>query len=424
MSGRFRFAVVGLGLVLMSAMVAAQRRDVFVVTRDTPAIRYTAGETADAVSALQQHIDTGDATLVFDERSGYLRSVLESLHVPIESQALVFSQTSFQANLINVLNPRAIYFNDTVAVGYVRGADFMEVAVQDPRQGVLFYALPQQRTGKPRFKRDEQCLACHLSWETLGVPGMTLQSVYPLPDENSYANGFTTTHASPLEQRWGGWFVTGNAGGAKHMGNVTVMPKDRGKLKLANPTRPMASVEPPVDLAGFPAMQSDVVALLVLAHQTHMTNLITRTGWEARLAAATPSADASARVREAARDLVDYLLFVDEAPLVGPVQGGNGFAALFAARGPKDAMGRSLRDFDLRRRMFRYPCSYMIYTEAFDALPAEAKTAVYARLWDVLSGKESGPRYKVLTAADRRAIVEILRDTKKGLPDYFRPLPA
>jgi hypothetical protein len=416
----FRWTVVGLSLVLGSALAAAQRRDVFVVTRDTPAIQYTKGETADAVSALQRRIDAGQAALTFEERTGYLRSVLDLLKVPVESQTLVFSQTSFQAAQIDVLHPRAIYFNDTVAVGWLRDGDFMEVAVQDPRQGVLFYALPQKRTAKPRFGRDEQCLACHLSWETLGVPGMTLQSVYPLPDENSYANGFTTTHASPLEQRWGGWFVTGNAGGARHMGNITVMPKDRGKLKLANPTRPMASVEPPVDLAGFPSTQSDVVALMVLAHQTHMTNLITRTGWEARLAAAMPSADASARVREAARDLVDYLLFVDEAPLVGPVQGGNGFAAAFTARGPKDGMGRSLRDFDLRRRMFRYPCSYMIYTEAFDALPAEARTAVYTRMWEVLSGKETGPRYKLLTAADRKAVVEILLATKKGLPESFR----
>jgi len=419
MRTRFQFAVVVLAVALLGSMAAAQRRDVFVVTRDTPAIRYTSGETSDEVSALQKRIDAGQTTLAFDEQSGYLRAVLDAFKVPIESQALVFSQTSFQASRINVLNPRAIYFNDTVAVGYVRGGD-LEVAVQDPRQGVLFYGVEQRRTAKPRFVRDEQCLACHLSWETLGVPGLTQQSVFPLPDEISYANGFTTTHASPLEQRWGGWFVTGNAGGAKHMGNITVMPADRGKLKLANPTRPLASVDAPVNLTGFPSTQSDVVALMVLAHQTHMTNLITRTGWEARLAAMTPSADASARVKEAARDLVDYLLFVDEAPLVGAVQGGNGFAAGFTARGPKDSMGRSLRDFDLRRRMFKYPCSYMIYTPAFDALNAEAKTAVYTRLWDVLSGKETGPRYKVLTAADRRAIVEILRDTKKGLPEYFR----
>ena len=132
--------------------------------------------------------------------------------------------------------------------------------------------------------RNNDCLACHLSWETLGVPGLTVQSMYPLPDEISYANGFTTIHGSPLEQRWGGWWVTGDHGGAKHMGNMPVMPADKGKLKLANPTAVLTSVEGLFDLKGYPTPYSDVVAQLVLAHQTQMTNLITRTGWEARLA--------------------------------------------------------------------------------------------------------------------------------------------
>ena len=137
------------------------------------------------------------------------------------------------------------------------------------------------------------------------------------------------------------------------------------------------------------------------------------------MAEANPSEDATLRTREAAADLVDYMLFVYEAPLAGPMQGSSGFAATFSAQGPRDAKGRSLRDLDLRSRMFRYPCSYMIHTEAFDALPAAAKTAVYTRLWDILSGREKHQRYNRLTAADRRAIVEILRDTKKDLPAYF-----
>jgi hypothetical protein len=268
--------------------------------------------------------------------------------------------------------------------------------------------------------RNDQCLACHLSWETLGVPGRILHSVYPLPDEKSYVNGFTTMHSSPLDQRWGGWFVTGNHGGAKHMGNVPVMPADRGKSKVANPTRVLPSVEGLFDLKGYPTPYSDVVALLVLAHQTHMTNLITSIGWEARLAEARPSDDAALRVKEAARDLVDYLLFVDEAPLAAPVSGTSGFAERFAAAGPRDPQGRSLRDLDLRRRLFRHPCSFMIYSDAFDALPAAAKAAVYARMWEVLSGRETGPRYRHLTAADRRAVVQILDATKKDLPEYFR----
>ena len=420
---RFCRLFVACSLVLAAGLVAnAQRRDVFIASRDEPAIRYSSTSPTDPVAALNERLQKGSASLAFDPANGYLRAVLDAFNVPVESQALVFSQSSFQAPLINVLNPRAVYFADTVAVGWVRGGRILEVAAQDPTQGVIFYELEQKASSSPRFVRNNDCLACHLSWDTLGVPGLTVQSMYPIPDEISYANGFTTIHGSPLEQRWGGWFVTGDHGGAKHMGNVAVMPADKGKLKIANPTRVLASVEGLFDLKGYPTPYSDVVAQLVLAHQTNMTNLITRTGWEARLLAAKPSTDASTRVAEAARDLVDYLLFIDEAPLVGPVKSGSGFPERFVKAGPRDKQGRSLRDFDLRRRLFQYPCSYMIYTPAFDAMPALARDAVYARMWEVLSGREKQPRYRALTVADRRAIVEILRETKPGLPDYFQPI--
>jgi hypothetical protein len=409
------------GTLVLAAGIAAsaQRRDAFVASRDEPAIRYSTTPSTDLVAALNEKLQAGSVSLTFDPASGYLRSVLDALNVPVDSQALVFSQTSFQAPMINVLNPRAVYFSDTVAVGWVRGGKILEVAAQDPAQGVIFYELEQTASPSPRLVRDNNCLACHLSWETLGVPGLTVQSMYPIPDEISYANGFTTIHGSPLEQRWGGWYVTGDHGGAKHMGNVSVMPADKGKLKLAAPTRVLNSVEGLFDLKGYPTPYSDVVAQLVLAHQTHMTNLITRTGWEARLLAAKPSTDASARVAEAARDLVDHLLFVDEAPLTRPVKGGSGFTERFAKAGRRDKQGRSFRDFDLRRRLFQYPCSYMIYTPAFDGMPPLARDAVYTRMWEVLSGRETQPRYRVLSLADRRAIVEILRETKPGLPDYF-----
>jgi len=402
-----------------SLLAVAQRRDAYVESRDHPAISYSTAATSDAVSALNARLAAGSATLKYDESSGYLRSVLDALSVPVESQMMVFSQTSLQASQIRMHNPRAVFFNDTVAVGYIRGAKVIEVASQDPAQGVIFYDLAQDAGAKPVLKRNNDCLACHLSWETLGVPGLMVQSVYPLKDENSYANGFTTVHGSPLEQRWGGWWVTGDPGGARHIGNVSVMYNDKGS-KLPNPTRALPSLDGLFDLKGYATSYSDVVALLVIDHQANMTNLITRTGWEARLAAASPSQSASTRVTEAARDLVDYMLFVDEAPLVGPVKSTSGFAESFVARGPKDGEGRSLREFDLRRRLFKYPCSYMIYTPAFDALPPAAKNAVYSRLWEVLSGKDASPRYKGLAAQDRQAIVSILRNTKKGLPAYFQ----
>jgi hypothetical protein len=419
----FRLTTAILSLLLVGAGVGAQRRDAFVLSRDHAAIRYSAGETKDPVSALNRRLQSGSVTLKFDPANGYLRSVLDALGVPVESQALVFSQTSFQAKKINYRNPRAVYFNDTVSVGWVRGGDLLEVAAQDPTQGVIFYQLDQKETRSPSLKRNNDCLACHLSWDTLGVPGLMVESVHPLPDEISYVNGYTTIHASPLEQRWGGWWVTGNHGGVRHMGNIPVMPEDKGKLKLASPTRVLATVDGQFDLAGYPTPYSDVVAQMVLAHQLRMTNMLTRVGWEARVAAAAPSADAGARVREAASDLVDYLLFVDESPFVGAMQGSSGFAEWFAKQGPRDPQGRSLRDFDLRRRLFKYPCSYMIYTPAFDALPANAKDAVYTRMWDVLSGREKKQPYASrLPLADRQAIIQILRATKKDLPAYIQPL--
>jgi len=373
------------------------------------------------VTRLNARLQAGTARLAFAAGNGYLPSVLQAFDISPASQTLVFSQTSFQADRINMHNPRAVFFNDTVAVGWVRGGEVLEVAVQDPRQGAQFYALEQKAAEAPQLVRNNQCLACHLTWETLGVPGFMTTSMYPLPDDpNAYANGFTTVHGSPLEQRWGGWWVTGNTGGARHMGNVPVMPPDKSKAR-PNPQAPLASVEGIFDLKGYPSNSSDVVALLVLNHQTQMLNHLTRVGWEARVAAAEPSADANARVVEAAADLVSYMLFLDEAPLAGPVKGHTAYAEWFTAQGPRDGKGRSLREFDLTRRLFKYPCSYLIYSEAFDNLPANAKRAVYERLWALLSGKATPARgQRAMAPADRQAVLDILRETKPDLSESFR----
>jgi hypothetical protein len=399
----------------VTATGVAQRTDAFGTTRDHPAIRYTATPARDPVALLDRRLAEGER-LAFDPVSGYLPAVLKELAIPVSSQMLVFSPTSAQADHISFLNPRALFYNDSVAVGWVRGTDVLELAGQDPRQGSVFYTLRQTGEGQPRFTRDDNtCLACHLTWDTLAVPGLTATSMYPLPDDkNAYANGFTVDQRNLLSQRWGGWFVTGQHGGARHMGNIPVLPADKGKSKIAVAVRPLDSLRGIVDLNGFPTPYSDVVSLMVFNHQTHMANLITRIGWEARVAEVEPAN--VPRVREAAVDLVDYMLFVDEAPLVGPVKGTAGFAEEFSARGPRDSRGRSLRDFDLVRRVFKYPCSYLIYSEAFEALPPSARTAVYNRLLVVLTGRDTAAKYRRLTAADRQAVLEILRDTKQDFP--------
>jgi hypothetical protein len=167
------------------------------------------------------------------------------------------------------------------------------------------------------------------------------------------------------------------------------------------------------------------VSLLVFDHQVRMMNLLTRIGWEARSLAHAGKNDeqAAAALRNAAVEVVDYMLFVDEAPLSG-VKGSSTFAETFSAKGPRDSRGRSLRDLDLERRLMRYPCSYLIYSDAFDRLPLPAKDAIYSRLWQVLSGTDKAANYARLSAADRQAVIEILRETKKDFPAAINPRPV
>ena len=424
-SSRSATVLAAAAAVFVTSLVAAQRRDAFVLSRDHPAIRYSSGELDNPVERLNQRLTAGESRLTYDAGNGYLRSLLEALGIPVSSQTLVFSKTSFQAELVTIHNPRALFSNGSVFVGWVRGADVLEIAAADRRQGAIFYTLPQKPRGESdsplTLSRQTECLACHLSWDTRGVPGLMTTSMYPLPDDpNAYANGFSTVQGSPLEQRWGGWWVTGDTGGAQHLGNIPVMPAEKNLARPRNPKAPLASVEGFFDLKGYPAPTSDVVALLVLAHETQLTNLIARAGWEARVAEAQPSADAAARAREAADELADALLFLDEAPLPGPVRGSSGYAEWFAAQGPRDSKGRSLRDLDLRTRLLRHPLSYLIYGDAFNALPAPARTEVYGRLSDVLSGRDKRKIALQVSPADRQAILQILRDTKPDLPESFR----
>ena len=335
----------------------------------------------------------------------------------------VFSKTSFQVDRIEPGNPRTIFFNDTVSVAWVHGG-FIELAAQDPQQGVIFYTLEQQFVPQPSFNRRDDCLRCHRSDVSLGVPGMILRSFYTMPDgaPKLILGGYTTDHRSPLEERWGGWYVTGTMGAGRHMGNAMLADPDRPESMIADQTLHVTSLKDKFDTKAYLSPHSDMVALLVFDHQMYMTNLITRVGWEVRCALydKAPNRAFTALLQESARELVDYLLFIDEAPLPGPVHGTSGFAEKFAAQGPRDGHGRSLRQLDLRTRLLRYPCSYMIYSQAFDSLPDQARSAVYERMWQVLSGAETGSRYARFPLADRHAIIDILRETKPGLPSYFQ----
>src|SRR5262245_36873048 len=319
----------GLGL----ATQTPPRTDAFVESRDHPAVAYTSGATHNAVSDLNEQLRRGTLKLSFDPANGYLRALLDALRIPIESQTLVFSRGSQQADQISPSNPRAIYFSDTVAVGWVRGADTLEVAAHDPRQGAVFYTLDQKTVSTPQLKRDDQCLLCHLTWDTLGVPGFQVLSTFQMSDDpNAYASGLTSDHRTPLAERWGGWYVTGQPGTLQHRGNVPVVVSAQELQKPRRPAPQLSSVAGQFESRGFLSSHSDVVALMVLEHQSRMANLLTRIGWEARVAepAAAVSRGAASsrlppRVLEAVNDLVDYLLFVDEAPLPARIAGSSAF---------------------------------------------------------------------------------------------------
>jgi hypothetical protein len=422
------------------AQIAVQNQG-YVPFSEAP-IYYRSAPLSDPVAALQTQLAEGKAQLTYEPGHGYLKSVLRLLNVPESSQTLVFSKTSFQSAKISPQHPRALYFNDDVYVGAVHEGKAIEVISFDPKQGGIFYLLDEPKAEKPVFQRAElDCTQCHIAAGTRGVPGVLLRSVYATSAgvPSSRLPSFITDQKSAWKDRWGGWYVT--AGGAPaSLANVSLAgpaPTSDEAAKVAPQLKP---IDPPFDAAGYLNRGSDQVALLVLAHQTQMHNLITLTNYQTRLAlyalgkgsgdaATAPALETlpeatRAQIERPAEQLLRYMLFVGEAPMGGldarKVVASSPFAQAFAARGPYDGKHRSLRDFDLHDRIFRYPCSYLIYSSAFDALPEPAKGYVYHRLLQVLTGQDRSPDFAGLSASDRQAILSILIETKPGLPAEWR----
>jgi hypothetical protein len=400
-----------------------------------PPINYRSDDLSDPVAKLAQRIEQGSAKLEYNADHGYLPSVLKLLNVPIDSQTLVFSKTSFQYPKISPEHPRALYFNDDVYVGSVHEGKAVEIVSFDPMQGAIFYLLDERKAERPAFQRAElDCTQCHIAAGTRGIPGVLLRSVYPTAAGTlvAGAKSFITDQESPIAERWGGWYLTNAVPGIGGMANAAV-PEREGSSASGSANTDLAPLARQYTGANYLSGESDLVAHLVLAHQTQMHNLITLTNYKTRLAlfaqnGANGAVDNAPGVSDSARQqyerpaeqLIRYLLFVNEAPLPkldGPkVIASSAFAQGFSARGLKDPQGRSLRDFDLSTRVFRYPCSYLIYSDAFDQLPEPSKGYVYHRLLDILSGQDASPEFAGLTALSRRAILEILLTTKPGLP--------
>jgi len=429
---QFRYAV---GLIAVLAILAPARASDI----DAEPIHYAKAQPDNAVERLRDGLRNGQAKLDFDGDHGYLRSLLRALGVPESSQTLVFSKTSLQRHRIGPKTPRALYFNDDVYVGFCLRGDVLEVSAADPNLGTVFYTL-DQHPGTPKFTRQtDSCLICHGSSATQGFPGHLLRSLKADSDGVPIlsAGSHRTDHTSPFHERWGGWYVTGTSGQQLHMGNQFVRDK-RGSAELD-----LAAGSNVTDLSDrftvglYPTPHSDIVALMVLEHQTEAHNRITRANFQTRIALrdaaelnkalgkpAEHQWDSTAgRIKSACEPLVKYLLMSGETALTEPVHGTSAFAREFAAKGPRDQRGRSLYEMDLEKRLFKYPCSFLIHSAAFDGLPAQAKEYVYRRFWEVLTGVDTGPDFAHLTPDDRRAILEILSEIKHGLPAYWHLAP-
>jgi hypothetical protein len=387
---------------------------------DEGTINYSKAQDTSPVARLQERLDRGTARLVHDERFGYLPALLGALKIQTNSQMLVFSKTSFQRERIAPRTPRAIYFNDDVYVGFVQGSSMLEISAVDPKLGGVFYTLDQKKTERPKFVRTDQCLECHASAKTMGVPGHLVRSF--ATDESGVVDLSTgtsqVTHRTPFAERWGGWYVTGIHGEQPHRGNLFGKEAFARHEKEPNYLGNQTALKQFFDTSQYPTAGSDIVALMVMEHQTHMHNFLTRLNYESTIA--LQQYGHIKYLKNITEAFLRYLLYTEEAVLSAPIRGSEEFVRRFSEQGPKDRQGRSLRQFDLQTRLFKHPCSYLIYSEAFDQLPEPLKAQIYQRLWDILNGQDASSSFDNLPAPTRRAIREILVETKPGLPDYWK----
>ncbi len=402
-----------------------------VIYVDDARTQYIQGTPRDSVTRLQADLERGKVHLSFDPKFGYLPAILKALKVSPTSQVVVFSKTSVQKDLISPENPRSIYFNDGTYVGYVPDGKALELCTTDPYLGAVYYTLLQREVPKPKFFRTiDACLECHADKALKHLPRHLMFSTI-CNSEGAVAEGtqpFDTSDATSLSKRFGGWFVSGSTSGQKHMGNAFATLKgaevtlDR---KVAGDVKNLASL---YDTKLMLTPYSDIAALMTMTHQYHVQNQINEVTYRVNSAMAFErlypraapmngatghSVSTDKTVKEVCDLLLRVMLFTDEAKIPAPITGTSGFREAFEKAGPFDSKGRSLRQLNLKTRLLKYPFSFLIYSDNFDAIPVPAKRYFYRRLHRVLDGKDHDPAFGRLTADERAAIREILRATKK-----------
>ncbi len=409
----------------------SRQNDGFQYDEDYPTIPYSGAATHNAVARLQERLARGELRLEFKPPHGYLDSVLDALGIDPSSQTLVYSKTSLQAALIDAATPRSIYFDDDTYVAWIPGSAVLEIATMDSVLGPVFYTLANVSPTSPRFDRKtSRCLPCHDTYGMAGGGVPRFQFLSTLVDKTGAGltlnAGVETTDRTPIADRWAGWYVSGRQGQQQHLGNILAAPgtgpKDLGRLRRGN----LATVGGIVDLRKYVTDTSDIVALLVFDHQVYIDNLITHANFKSRAALArlglapdssattwsSLPADFQEGLKHLLEPLVEAMLLVGSAKFTDAIASTSGFDDWFRSQGPHDGRGRSLRALDLRKRLFRYRLSYLVYSKGFDGLPPCVLEYVYRRFADILSGRDRRSRYSDLSARERRDTFEILTATK------------
>jgi len=324
-----------------------------------------------------------------------LPRVLENLGVPVQSQWLVFAKNAAQARLISPANPRAVYFHDTISVAYTPGTAALELSVIDPRRGPLFYSLRFAPNVAPRLTRDDNCLACHVSEHTRQVPGFPLRSFVTDPQAKPRHGWSGITDRTPFDRRWGGYYVTGDAAGIGHLGNLSTAA---ALGRFAQDDARIHEVNLEFSSAGQQHLRptSDIVPLLLHDHQAHFLTLATRVAYEAATGAPLDSVP----------DFVRVLLLADQPPLPGPIRPDPDYRRWFESR-PSRA-NPSLRRLDLQTRLLAAPCSWLVESPLCLELPAEARRAIHRQLRPLLESPNAPPGWPQWSAAERQQLQELL----------------
>ncbi len=396
-------------------------------------IHYSTTQPKDAAQDLMRRMANGSVKIDRSDAWTVLRDLRHHFDIPEASQVLVFSKTSKQNHLIDPQTPRLIWFGDNAYLGYCLGGS-IEVATVDPLLGPVFYLLePDTRPHKPLvFERDQSCLSCHGGPFSPDVPGVLVRSVFPgreghpIMSRGSTVVGTTT----PFEDRWGGWYVTGAHGQGRHRGNATLDERDDSDEIDPEHGANLTDLSAFFDTKPYPTPTSDIVALMVLEHQTSTQNILTKAHHAALRAMhrqqslqrelgepvlAEPTGTALRIIDNAATQVLDALLFKDEAALPeGGIDGDPAFQEQFAQNAQRSADGRSLKDFQLLTRLFKHRCSFMIHSITFQHLQPHLKQTVLARLAAVLAGESADERYEYLGESERSHIQRILADTLPG----------